>query len=165
MDSKGKMPWINILVISVTNLLYYKDYSPLGLHRIDGKAANSALPQWQNPPLTCFRNPYLPILKTSLRAACPNRANLGKTSWNPVSSYNGQSMGSSSLWRGFSWHLILCFGSSLFPEQLLWAHLGHTWHTQHHPLHKAQPHQGLSATAAGLELQRAISQPQGFSAK
>lgn len=36
---------VNILVISVTNLLYYKDYSPLGLHKIHGKAGNSAISQ------------------------------------------------------------------------------------------------------------------------
>lgn len=36
---------VNILVISVTNLLYYKDYSPLGLYKIHGKACNSAISQ------------------------------------------------------------------------------------------------------------------------
>lgn len=36
---------INTLVISVTNLSYYKDYSLLGLYKIHGKACNSAVSQ------------------------------------------------------------------------------------------------------------------------
>lgn len=130
---KGKMPGINILLISGTNLSYYKDYSPLGLYKIHSRACNSAISQWQNL-LMCFRNPYLPILKTSLRAACSNRANLGKTSEVPSSSFSPWVWG---VWeqlplRGFSCHLLLCFGSSGVESRAGagWSRaLGMPWHT------------------------------------
>lgn len=41
---------VDILVISVTNLSDYKDYSPLGLCKSYGKACNSATSQGQKPP-------------------------------------------------------------------------------------------------------------------
>jgi len=42
---------VNILVISVTNLSYYKNYSPLGLYKIHGKACNSAISERQKPSI------------------------------------------------------------------------------------------------------------------
>lgn len=131
----------------------------------------------------CFRNPCLLILKISLRATCYDRASLWKNSLNPpVTEVSSPSLCSPRGWavweqlpleRAFLTPHTLCFGSSLLwcesrgwcwlEQQLLWA----CWATcaragtQHHALHR-QSHQGLSAAAAGLDVQGAINQPQGF---
>lgn len=108
-------------------------------------------------PLVCFRNPYLLILKTSLRATCSNRANLGKTSLNPAVTEVHPTL--FSPWGWGVWEQLPLQGLFIYHDAM--GTLAHLCHASPVPC-TGQSHQGGSAPAPGLELHRAINQPQGF---